>query len=69
MGEAKRRKAEIERIKGADDAWRATLSPIELQAATIAELAHDRIVEDRGLVSGCYLLRVLFTSLYANSGH
>src|SRR5260370_14820953 len=68
MGEAKRRKAEIERLQGADDAWRATLSPIEMQAATIAELAHRRIVEDRGLVSGCYLLAFFLHRYMRNRG-
>jgi hypothetical protein len=56
MGEAKRRKAEIQKLKGELDEWKAALSPSELRAATIAEVAHRRIVQERGLVGGCYLL-------------
>lgn len=56
MGEAKRRKAEIEKLKNATADWYTTLSQSELQAAKIAELAYARIVEDQRLTGGCYLL-------------
>lgn len=56
MGEAKRRRAEIEAIKNAYVAWLSTLSPIEHCIAQTAKLAHERIVERMGVTGACYLL-------------
>lgn len=56
MGDAKRRRAEIQKMKSANDAWRAVLTPTELKAAAIAERAHSALVERRQLTGGCYLL-------------
>lgn len=56
MGDAKRRRAEIEKLKSASDAWRSTLTPAELKAASIAERAHSNLVERQKLIGACYLL-------------
>jgi hypothetical protein len=56
MGEAKRRKAEIDRLKSADADWLASLSPTERTIVAVTQTAYERIVVRRGLVGGCYLL-------------
>ncbi|MDB5978363.1 MAG: hypothetical protein JWR07_5123 [Nevskia sp.] len=54
MGEAKRRKAEIERQKNEELAWRASLSPEQKISADVAMRAHDRIVRALNLREACY---------------
>jgi hypothetical protein len=56
MGEAKRRKLEIERLKREDQEWVNNLTPAERTAAQVSQRAYTQIVERKGLVSGCYLL-------------
>jgi Transglutaminase-like superfamily len=56
MGEARRRKAEIEQLKRRQEEWLAALDAPARKIADTAMRAHERIVERRGLVGGCYLL-------------
>ncbi|TES60686.1 hypothetical protein E2P84_44105 [Burkholderia cepacia] len=56
MGEAKRRKAEIDELKRARDGWRQDLTADEKAIAEVAERLHERLVVERGFVGGCYQL-------------
>jgi hypothetical protein len=63
MGESRRRKAEIESLKRAQDQWLAGLTPAERTAAEVSERTHTRLVERKGLVGGCYLLAFFLNEL------
>lgn len=56
MGEAKRRKAEIQALQSAHQEWLAGLLPTERTGADVALQAYERIVQRKSLVGGCYLL-------------
>lgn len=68
MGEAKRRKAEIDAIKRASVEWREGLTPSERIVADVAELLHQRLVVERGFVGGCYHL-AFFLRIYLKRQH
>lgn len=61
MGEAKRRMAEISRLKEEQKAWRASLSPAQREIATLAERIDERLVRGRTFVGGCYHLAFFMT--------
>ena len=63
MGEAKRRKAEIERLKRAEEEWLIGLTPAERTVAEVARRTHAQLVERRGLIGGCYLLAFFLNEL------
>jgi hypothetical protein len=63
MGEAQRRKAEIARLKQAEQEWFLSLTPTERTAADVARRAHTQLVERRGLVAACYLLAFFLNEL------
>ena len=63
MGEANRRKAEIDRLKQQEQQWLAGLTPAERTAAEVAARTHSRLVERRGLTGGCYLLAFFLKEL------
>ena len=56
MGEAARRKAEIQAIKAQGDIWLAGLSAEEKTIAAVAQGAYDGIVGRLGMTEGCYNL-------------
>lgn len=68
MGEAKRRKAEIDAIKRASIEWREGLTPSERIIADVAEWLHQRLVVERGFVGGCYHL-AFFLRIYLQRQH
>lgn len=68
MGEAKRRKAEIDAIKRASVEWREGLTPTEGIVADVAERLHQRLVVERGFVGGCYHL-AFFLRIYLKRQH
>lgn len=63
MGEAKRREAEIARLKEKEAIWRATLSDDERIVALLAERLDERLVRGRQFSEGCYHL-AFFMTLY-----
>jgi hypothetical protein len=63
MGEANRRKAEVERLKNADNEWLASLNPTERTVAQVCMRAHAQIVKRAKLVGGCYLLAFFLNEL------
>lgn len=56
MGEAQRRKAEIEEVSRLYTDWLATLSQSEREVAQVYMRAHERIVKGKRLLGACYLL-------------
>lgn len=56
MGEAKRRKADIDRLKSARSEWLSSLSDDEMVIADVSERAFNRIVWSLRLTGGCYLM-------------
>ena len=56
MGEAQRRKAEIENVSRLYTDWLATLTQFEREVAQVSILAHERIVKGKRLLGACYLL-------------
>jgi hypothetical protein len=68
VGEAKRRRKEIEKLKGAEEKWLATLSPDESAAARISRQAYEHIVIRHQLTGGCYLL-AFFLNQYLRKMH
>jgi hypothetical protein len=64
MSESKRRRAEIEGLKRAHERWVSGLTPAEHIVAEVSERAYIRIVERKGLVSGCYLLAFFLHELF-----
>lgn len=56
MGEAQRRKAEIEKVSRLYTDWLATLTQSEREVAQISMRAHERIVKGKRLLGACYLL-------------
>lgn len=56
MGEAQRRKAEIEKVSRLYTDWLATLTQSEREVAQVSMLAHERIVKGKRLLGACYLL-------------
>ena len=63
MGESRRRRAEIEQLKRAEQDWLASLTASERTAAAVARRTHAQLVERRGLVTGCYLLAFFLNEL------
>lgn len=61
MGKSKRLKAERRRLREGEAQWLSGLSPPEQQIAAVATATHREVVEDRGLVGGCYLLAFFLT--------
>ena len=68
MGEAARRKAEIEALKTRNVLWLASLSPVEQLIANAAQRAYDCIVVGLGMTEGCYHL-VFFLHEYLRLEH
>jgi hypothetical protein len=68
MGEAKRRKAEIDALRRASTEWREGLTPSEVIIADVAERLHQRLVIERGFVGGCYHL-AFFLRIYLRRQH
>jgi hypothetical protein len=56
MGEATRRKAEIEKLKSRESDWFARLSGDEKIVAEVAKAAFKKIVVERNMTGGCYNL-------------
>lgn len=56
MGEAQRRKAEIEKVSRLYTDWLATLTQSEREVAQVSMRAHERIVKGKRLLGACYLL-------------
>lgn len=56
MGEAQRRKAEIESVSRPYADWLVTLTQTEREVALTAMRTHERIVKGKRLFGGCYLL-------------
>jgi len=56
MGEAQRRKAEIEKMSRLYTDWLATLTQPEREVAQVLMRAHERIVKGKRLFGACYLL-------------
>lgn len=56
MGEAARRKNEIEKLKSRNTDWLNTLSPDERTIADVARATHEKIVVRLGMTEGCYNL-------------
>jgi hypothetical protein len=56
MGEATRRKAEIERMRVINAEWQATLSPEQKTIASVAQTTYNKLVCEYGITEGCYIL-------------
>lgn len=56
MGDARRRKVEIAITKRKYADWLDTLTQMEREVALVAMRTHERIVEGKRLLGGCYLL-------------
>ena len=65
MGEAKRRSAEIAKLRERQEAWRAGLSPSEMVIAQTAERLDERLVRGRRFTEGCYYLAFFMTRFLA----
>ena len=68
MGEAKRRKDEIERLKNANPLWEAGLTAPERTIKEVALKVHKHLVLDRDFTGGCYLL-AFFLQVYLQDRH
>ena len=68
MGEAARRKAQIEALKARNRLWQESLQPIEQTIAIAAQRAYDRIVVDLDMTEGCYHL-AFFLEEYLRRHH
>lgn len=56
MGEAAKRKSEIEALKSKNILWLKSLSKNERVVAEVAQSAFEKIVVERGMTEGCYNL-------------
>lgn len=56
MGEASRRKAEINQLKERNSIWFNSLSETERVVADVAQRAYEKIVVGMGMTEGCYHL-------------
>lgn len=69
MGDAKRRKEEIERLKQAEAAWLAQLTPPERTAVEAARHTHTQLVQHKGTCRGmlpfAFVLNELLRSKYS----
>lgn len=68
VGEAKRRRGEIERLRREDVEWRASLTPEQAVAAEVARKVHERIVAPLQLSEACYQL-AMFAHQYLSEKH
>lgn len=66
MGEAKRRSAEISKLKEAEKSWRESLSDQESEILLLAKRLDERLVRGRQFSEGCYHLAFFMTHYLSN---